>query len=511
MSSNLRKRSVVSSFICTPPNSPSGFTFALFKRSQDVSTYRGKWAVCSGSIDKTDLSPAAAAKREILEETQLSDCDISLLRRGRPFSLIDEALQTEWTIHPFAWQLKEGANQIKFDWEHIEFKFIKPEDLSSYDHVPQLEVGLERVVVSPMTQKALTALRNDHESGAQALALKALDFLLEAARSEELAGIWSSEEYWKELRWRAWHLAKNGRPSMAAAIESSILNALEDIESHVSEDGGGKIATCSLSRLTSIIESVISSKLDSGASNLDPIARSFTDLILPETKGSDKESRTSMNITTISASGTVRTGLLRAIPQLIAQGIAVKLTVLESRPNFEGASFVNTLLDQFQGDSDILNKLKFEIVSDASVANAVKDAHFVVFGGDKVIPNGDVSNKIGSFSLAAIAKTVSPACKVVAMFETNKITGSGFDSEYLAVEENDPDEIINAWPLVLQSDLYMKETLGAQVKVKNEYFEWVPARFVDHYITEKGLWGVEEIAKAAAELEEREKRLFGEL
>jgi translation initiation factor 2B subunit (eIF-2B alpha/beta/delta family) len=457
------------------------------------------------------LSPAAAAKREIREETELSDSDITLLRRGKPFSLVDNALQTEWTIHPFAWQLKDSAKEIKFDWEHAEYKFVKPEDLAKYDHVPQLEVGLERVMVSPMTEKALAVLGSDHESGAQALALKALEFLLEAARSEELAGIWSSEDYWRELRWRAWHLAKNGRPSMSAAIESGILHALEDIEKSVLMDGSST-ATCELSRLTSVVESVISSRLAAGTSNLDPIARTFTKVLLREMQyPTDDQSSRTINITTLSASGTVKAGLLHAIPQLIEQGMEVKVIVLESRPNFEGASFVNTLLGHFQGESDILEKLRFEIVSDASVGTAVKDTHFVVFGGDKVIANGDVSNKIGTFSLAAIAKTVNPECEVVAVFESDKITSSSFDSEYLTVEDNDPDELINSWPLILQSDLYMKEALGAQVKIRNEYFEWVAARFIDQYITEKGVWEVKDIAKCAAENEEREKRLFGDL
>ncbi|CZR65902.1 uncharacterized protein PAC_15802 [Phialocephala subalpina] len=515
---NLRQRAVVSSFICTPPNSPSGLTFALFKRSEDVSTYRGKWAVCSGSIDKTDLSPAAAAKREIIEETGLSDNDFSLLRRGKPFSLIDSALQTEWTIHPFAWQLSPNAKDITFDWEHTEYKFVKPEDLGTMDHVPQLEVGLERVMVSSKTQKALEVLRSDHESGAQALSLKALDFLLEAARSEELAEIGSSEEYWKQLRWRAWHLAKNGRPSMGAAIESGILNALDEVEKHLDVLDIGSVP---LARLTSVVESVISSKLEAGTANLDPIAKTFTDLLLssitkpaadaPPPTRYEHPPPPSIHIATISASGTIKAGLLRAIPRLIDQGQEVKLTVLESRPNFEGASFVNTLLNHLPDDPDILTKLHIEIISDASVASAVKDTHFVVFGGDKVIPNGDVSNKIGTFTLAAMTKLVNAECKVVALFETNKVTGSSFESEYLTVEENDPEEVIKSWPLVLQSDLYMKEELGAQVKVKNAYFEWVPAEFIDQYITEKGLWSVDDIAKLSAEVEERERRLFGDL
>ena len=39
MASSLHQRAVVSSFICTSPLSSSGLTFALFKRSNDVSTY----------------------------------------------------------------------------------------------------------------------------------------------------------------------------------------------------------------------------------------------------------------------------------------------------------------------------------------------------------------------------------------------------------------------------------------------------------------------------------------
>ncbi|KAL2071004.1 hypothetical protein VTL71DRAFT_14030 [Oculimacula yallundae] len=149
VSTNLRQRSAVSSFICTSPESSTGLTFALFKRSQNQSTYPGKWAVCSGSIEPTDANPEAAAKREIFEETKLSESDILLSRRGKPFSLKDEALKTEWTIHPFAWQLRPEAKKIVLDAEHTEYKFIKPEDLASYDHVALLELGMKRVIASP--------------------------------------------------------------------------------------------------------------------------------------------------------------------------------------------------------------------------------------------------------------------------------------------------------------------------------------------------------------------------
>lgn len=110
-------------------------------------TCSGKWAVCSGSIEASDSSPESAAKREISEETGLSvPEDIYLLRSGNPFSLVDEGLKTEWTIYPFAWELKPLAKSIKLGWEHTEVQFVKPAELDKHDHVPLLEIGMKRVL-----------------------------------------------------------------------------------------------------------------------------------------------------------------------------------------------------------------------------------------------------------------------------------------------------------------------------------------------------------------------------
>ncbi|RDW84550.1 hypothetical protein BP6252_02140 [Coleophoma cylindrospora] len=150
----LRQRAIVSSFLCTSPQSSEGATFALFKRSQDVSAYRGKWAVCSGSIETTDRNAKEAAQREVMEETQLRAADFTLLAEGEPYSLRDEALKTEWRIHPFAWQLGEGAaSKIVLDREHTEFVFIKPGELSKFDHVENLELGLGRVLAAIQGEK----------------------------------------------------------------------------------------------------------------------------------------------------------------------------------------------------------------------------------------------------------------------------------------------------------------------------------------------------------------------
>ncbi|KAH6723629.1 hypothetical protein BKA61DRAFT_664352 [Leptodontidium sp. MPI-SDFR-AT-0119] len=505
MSSKLRQRSVVSSFICTPPQSSTGLTFALFKRSQDVSTYRGKWAVCSGSIDPTDASPQAAAKREILEETKLSDSDISILRRGKPFSLTDEELQTEWTIHPFAWQLKDGAREISFDWEHTEFKFIKAEDLANYDHVPQLELGVSRVMVSPETEKGLAVLRDDHESGAQALALKSLEILLNMVRGSELRGLSTSGEFWEELRWRAWHLAKNGRPSMGAAIEAKLFKTLDLVNREFLAPESRGIAGVPRSDLQAVVESILKNKIAEGKQSLEPIAKSFLDYV--QSNYDPGSLPKSTKTVTLSASGTIHQCLTTLI-EGVSPDISIHVTFLESRPNFEGVTAATNLLGTFADKPDVMRRLTIEVVPDASVTTAVVDADYVIFGGDKVIPNGSVSNKIGSCAAAVTAKALNPACKVVALFDTDKITSSGFDSEYLTVEANDETEITNSWPSDVVANLGNQKH---KITVRNEYFEWVPAKYIDAHISEQGVLSGKDMERIGFEAVELEERLFGDL
>ncbi len=479
---------------------------------------RGKWAVCSGSIDPTDTSPAFAAKREIQEETTLDDNDITLLRRGKPFSLIDEKLETEWTIHPFAWELKPNAKPIQFDWEHTEYQFIKPEDIEKYEHVPQLEVGMKRVMVSDETDKGLAILRNDHERGAQALAVKALEILLEFVRGEEMAKLISVKEFWTELRWRAWHLAKNGRPSMGAAIEAGLFRALALARSKLKEDE----YSGSLQTVKSIIESSIEATISGSKQSLQTLAGYFVDFVqkngLPE--NGNEPPRYSLHIVTLSASGTLTECLARLIENLPTDGLHVKLSVLESRPGFEGVSFVNKLLATLlKGDvtkhankhAKFLGKLKIEISSDASVASVIEDADYLLLGGDKVLQNGNVSNKIGSLPAAVLAKTLSSNCKVVAVFETSKIISSNFDSEHPKTEYNDPAELTNAWPSSLLTDLKDNQSEGFLVEVKNTYFEWVSARYIDAYISEEGVLDLAHIARLSAQSVELEKTLFEDL
>ncbi|EHK99762.1 hypothetical protein M7I_4347 [Glarea lozoyensis 74030] len=224
----LRNRGVVSSVICTP-RTPDGVRIALFKRNLETSYY-------------ADQNPEAAASREILEETGLGKDDVKLLTRGAPYQLEDKELNTLWTIHPFAWQFDENASgkTITLDREHEKYVFISPKDVKTYDHVPQLDLALKRVLISPMLEEGLAALSAKHSEGTQVLAVEALTLLLNIVEYWQVGFFGSKKEFWDELRWVGWHIMKNGLPAVGKGPDPSlaILKVLLAVQARLTVPGG---------------------------------------------------------------------------------------------------------------------------------------------------------------------------------------------------------------------------------------------------------------------------------
>jgi 8-oxo-dGTP pyrophosphatase MutT (NUDIX family) len=115
----------------------------LFRRSQKVGTYRGKWAGVSGYIEEGN-TPLEQAFIEIGEETGLSEGDVELIKEGVPLEIIDEEMGRKWVVHPFRFKVKT-PHKIAIDWEHTELKWIDPEDIVEYETVPNLVETWERV------------------------------------------------------------------------------------------------------------------------------------------------------------------------------------------------------------------------------------------------------------------------------------------------------------------------------------------------------------------------------
>jgi translation initiation factor 2B subunit (eIF-2B alpha/beta/delta family) len=204
---------------------------------------------------------------------------------------------------------------------------------------------------------------------------------------------------------------------------------------------------------------------------LERVATAFTEHVCsqyPET----------LSIVTLSLSSTIEAAL-----QTLFQSPhcpRVTLTILESRPLFEGVHLARSLLPGKPVDATI------EIAVDAAGAYFASTADIVLIGSDHINPlNGDVKNKIGSVAVARAAK------RTLVISSTDKLGDVEMEEE---VEENAPHEVQTVW--TSEGD----ELNG--VKVRNLYFEWVSGEDVDGYVTERGILGREELKE---ELEEKQK------
>ena len=121
---------------------PGGDEVLLLRRSQQVGTYRGRWAAVSGYLEEPD--PLAQAYREIEEEAGLAHDDLTLLRAGEPLVVVDAEADRRWIVHPFLFEVRPDA-RVRVDWEHTEARWVRPEEVSAFETVPQLTEALMSV------------------------------------------------------------------------------------------------------------------------------------------------------------------------------------------------------------------------------------------------------------------------------------------------------------------------------------------------------------------------------
>lgn len=118
----------------------------LLRRSQRVSTYRGRWAAVSGYLEVD--SPLEQAQQEIEEEAGLSRQDVRLITAGEPLQVVDESIGVRWTVHPFLFEVTVDRLKpvpLKLDWEHVEWRWVPPQDVVRFETVPALAETLDRV------------------------------------------------------------------------------------------------------------------------------------------------------------------------------------------------------------------------------------------------------------------------------------------------------------------------------------------------------------------------------
>ncbi|CAM4357182.1 S-methyl-5-thioribose-1-phosphate isomerase [Paenibacillus tarimensis] len=159
-------------------------------------------------------------------------------------------------------------------------------------------------------------------------------------------------------------------------------------------------------------------------------------------------------------------------PFYLAQenGINLKIFADETRPVLQGARLTAFELQQAGIDVTLICDNMAGMVMSKGWVDAV------IVGTDRVAANGDVANKIGTYSVAVLAKAHGIPFYVACPMSTIDLeTPTGAE---IPIEERAAEEITEG---------FGKRTAPEGVKVFNPAFDITPHSYVDAIITEKGI------------------------
>ena len=109
----------------------------ILKRSEKVRSMKGLWSGVSGIIENNE-KPVDRAVIEIYEELGIKKDKITLLKNSKKMIISSPQYKNhKWEVFPYLFETKEI--EIKLNWENLEFKWIKIEELKNYETVPSLD------------------------------------------------------------------------------------------------------------------------------------------------------------------------------------------------------------------------------------------------------------------------------------------------------------------------------------------------------------------------------------
>ncbi|WP_239615117.1 S-methyl-5-thioribose-1-phosphate isomerase [Cohnella mopanensis] len=154
----------------------------------------------------------------------------------------------------------------------------------------------------------------------------------------------------------------------------------------------------------------------------------------------------------------------------LEQGIQLKVFADETRPVLQGARLTAFELQQAGVDVTLIcDNMAGHVMSKGWI-------QAVIVGTDRVAANGDVANKIGTYSVAVLAKAHNIPFYVACPLSTIDLsTPTGAD---IPIEERHSDEV---------SFGFGKRTAPQGIAVYNPAFDITPNELVTAIITEKGI------------------------
>jgi methylthioribose-1-phosphate isomerase len=160
-------------------------------------------------------------------------------------------------------------------------------------------------------------------------------------------------------------------------------------------------------------------------------------------------------------------GIVRAV---FEEGKSIRVYVGETRPFLQGARLTCWELDK--------DNIPVVLITDNMAGHLMFEGEIslVVTGADRIASNGDTANKIGTYSLAVLAKENGIPFYVAAPINTIDFSLSQGDE--IPIEERNPNEV---------------RTIGGctiaptKIKVRNPVFDVTPADYITAIVTEYGL------------------------
>jgi methylthioribose-1-phosphate isomerase len=162
---------------------------------------------------------------------------------------------------------------------------------------------------------------------------------------------------------------------------------------------------------------------------------------------------------------------LAAIYRARQQGKNIKVYACETRPLLQGARL--TVWELKNAGLDVT------LICDNMAASIMKQGKIdkVIVGADRIAVNGDTANKIGTYSLAVLAKVHNIPFYIAAPSSTVDLSIK--NGSQIPIEERSPEEIRKMAGVCIAPD---------GIKVYNPAFDVTPADFITAIITEKGVY-----------------------
>ena len=154
----------------------------------------------------------------------------------------------------------------------------------------------------------------------------------------------------------------------------------------------------------------------------------------------------------------------------VGQGKKIHVYVDETRPVLQGARLTAWEMKQ--------EEIPYTLITDNMAGMLMQKGKIdlVIVGADRIAQNGDTANKIGTYSLAVLAKYHGVPFYVAAPFSTFDLTLTS--GEEIPIEERDPREVTH---------VFEQRITPEDCRVFNPSFDVTPAGLISAIITEKGI------------------------